>query len=315
MKNNKSKKLIEECRIYHDSEHVSWTIPRHCIEETLLGKGNTTGLFFLNVESAGEIEFKDTSCKITSKNEKLCNKTVIDTLKYKNGTMDSVMTPLAVVNFHTHPLNCYIEAETIWGWPSGEDMAQCINFANDNNLSHVIFAIEGTYIIDVNNIILHYLQTNKKLFNIIQQNIQEIFKLTHKHRMLYNDSNKNISLEHEFNEIFLKPISLSSKKNIMYSWLNLVNNLTMEKLIIHSNEFNKYFPDIKKIKLGTVNQRYFDINIFSVKFFKNDTIQYNDNLSKQDLFKIMKKSKQNFKIILPEKIEYNAPFISEKCKL
>ena len=126
------------------------------------------------------------------------------------------MTPLAVVNFHTHPLSCYIDAETIWGWPSGEDLAQCINFANDNNLTHIIFAIEGTYVIDVNKIILHYLQTDKKLLNIIKNNIQEIFKLTHKHRMVYNDSNKNIPLEHEFNEIFLKPVQLQQKNNILY---------------------------------------------------------------------------------------------------
>ena len=30
--------------------------------------------------------------------------------------------------------------------------------------------------------------------------MEEIFKLTHKHRMVYNDSNPNVSLENEFNE-------------------------------------------------------------------------------------------------------------------
>ena len=243
MKNNK------ECKIHYDSEHVSWTIPKHCIEETLLGTKNKTGLLYLSVESAGEVEFKDTSCKITSKKDKVCNKEVKGSLKYKNGKNDSVMTPLAVVNFHTHPLSCYIDAETIWGWPSGEDLAQCINFASENNLTHIIFAIEGTYVIDVNNIILHYLQTDKKLFNLVKNNIQEIFKLSHKHRMAYNDSNENISLEYEFNQIFLKPVNLQQKRNILYSWLNLVNNLTLQRLIILSNEFSKYFSEIKKYQL------------------------------------------------------------------
>ena len=85
-----------------------------------------------------------------------------DKLEYKNGNYASVLTPLSVVNFHTHPLQCYIDAETIWGWPSGEDLAQCLNFAEDNNLTHIIFAIEGTYVIDVNKKLLNYLLTKKK---------------------------------------------------------------------------------------------------------------------------------------------------------
>lgn len=305
----------DECRIYHDSEHVSWTIPKNCIEETLLGNNKKPGLLYLNVESAGEVEFKDTSCKITAKKERLCNKQVIGSLKYKNGKNDSVMTPLAVVNFHTHPLSCYIDAETIWGWPSGEDLAQCINFANDNNLTHIIFAIEGTYVIDVNKIILHYLQTDKKLLNIVKNNIQEIFKLTHKHRMVYNDSNKNIPLEHEFNEIFLKPVQLQQKNNILYSWLNLVNNLTLEKVIKLSNEFNKYFKNIKKIPTSSIDNRYLNINIFSVKFFIHKTIQHNPHISKEKLFDILKKNKKTLDIILPEQMVYSAPFVSENCKL
>lgn len=309
----------DTCKIYYDSEHVSWTIPRHCIESTLInGNGNSnknTGLLYLNVESAGEVEFKDTSCKINAKSETLCNKTMKSGLKYKNGKNDSVMTPLSVVNFHTHPLNCYIDAETVWGWASGEDLAQCLNFANDKNLTHIIFAIEGTYVIDVNKIFLHYLQTDKKLFNLIRGNIEEIFKLTHKHRMVVNDSNPRVSLEKEFDEIFLKPVGLSSKQNILLSWLSLVNNLTLERLIILSNEFSRYFKEIKQIPLSYVNNRYLKLKIFSIAFFKNKTIQWNTSISKEQLFKTMVKEKKHFQIILPKEIVYSAPFVSEKCKL
>ena len=44
------------CKIHYDSEFVSWTIHKANIENALLGK---KGLLFLDVESAGEIEFKD----------------------------------------------------------------------------------------------------------------------------------------------------------------------------------------------------------------------------------------------------------------
>jgi hypothetical protein len=304
-----------ECKIYYDSEFVSWTIPKNCIEDILLGKNKKLGLLFLDVESAGEVQFKNDSCKINSKNEKLCDKKMTSSLKFKNGNNDSVMTPLSVVNFHTHPLSCYIDAKTIWGWPSGEDLAQCLNFAKDNNLTHIIFAIEGTYVIDVNKIFLHYIQTDKKLFTLIRENIQEIFKLTHKHRMYYNDSNNNITLEHEFNEIFLKPLNINAKDNILISWIHLVNNLTLDKLIILSNQFSLFFENIKKIPINKLDKRYLKLKIYSIMFFKNNTIQWNSNLSKQELFYLMNKNNKKLEIILPKEIKYKAPFISENCKL
>lgn len=312
-----SNKLIksETCKIYFDSDFVSWTIYKDNIQDTLLGK---KGLLFLNVESAGEIEFKDSSCKINKKSERLCDKTMSSGLKYKKGSTDSVYTPLAVVNFHTHPLHCYIDAETIWGWPSGEDLAQCMNFANDNNLTHIIFAIEGTYVIDVNKFIINSLQTYKPLFKKIRKNIEEIFKLTHKHRMIYNDSNPDISLEHEFNEIFLSPLGLHQQQNILLSWLYLVNNLTLNNLFTLCNQFNKYFKDISKISLKELSgydEKYLNINIFSIDFFRNETIQWQSGLSKKDIFKYMSKHSKNLKINLPNKIQYKAPFISENCKL
>lgn len=305
---NKSK---SECKIYLDSEKVSWVIPKESIKNTLLNK--TDGLLYLNVESAGEIEFNDDSCKISKNNEKICNKKINSSLKFKNGKKDSVYTPLSVVNFHTHPLNCYIDAETIWGWPSGEDLAQCLNFASDNNLVHVIFAIEGTYIIDVNKLLINFLKTDNKLYKIVHNNIEEIFKLTHKHRMVFNDSNKNVSLETEFNEIFLKPLNLSEQLNILYSWLNLVNNLTLEKLIILSNNLSEYFKNIKKISYNKYNSNYLNMKIFQISIVKNETKQWDQNLDKNKIFNLIKNKK--LEITLPNNITYKSHFISSDCRL
>lgn len=322
------------CKIYYDSEHVNWSISKNNIEHTLLGNTNLNksnksnklnklnkfsgkGLLYLNVESAGTIEFKDTSCKLNSNDEKVCNKANTNGLKYKNGNKDSVLTPLSVVNFHTHPLSCYIDAETVWGWPSGEDLAQCINFANDNNLTHLIFAVEGTYILDFNKRLLNYLRirTNKKLLKLITQNIEEIFKMTHKHRMIINDSNPNISLEYEFYQIFLKPLDLPQKQNILLSWLNLVNSMTLQNLITLSNEFSKYFKEVKQISIRDINSRYLSVKLFNIQFIKHITIQWDDRLSKQQIFDTFKKQRYTLEIILPEEIQYKAPFISESCKL
>ena len=195
-----------------------------------------------------------------------------------------------------------------------------MNFANDNNVTHIIFAIEGTYIIDVNKFIINSLQTAKPLFKKIRKNIEEIFKLTHKHRMVYNDSNPNVSLEHEFNEIFLSPLGLRPQQNILLSWLYLVNSLTLRNLITLCNQFSKYFKEISKISLKELNdydniERYLNINIFSIDFFRNGTIQWQSGLSKKDIFKYMSKHPKDLEIELPSTIQYKAPFISEKCKL
>ena len=307
--------MTNSCKIYYDNEYVIWEIPKQNIENTLIGSG---GLLFLSVESAGSINFEDTSCKIDKNNDKLCDKKMTDKLKYKNGNNDSVLTPLSVVNFHTHPLQCYIDAETIWGWPSGEDLAQCLNFAEDNNLTHIIFAIEGTYVIDVNKKLLNYLLTEKKLYNTIKKNIEELFKITHKHRMYFNDSNNKLLLEKEIEDYFMRPLNLLPRENIMMSWIYLINNLTIQNIYILSSNFSSYFSKIKKIN-SYVNlpKQYDNMSLYHITFFKNNTIQWNNKLSKKDIFKELKsgnKSK-NLKIELPNVIKYKAPFISEKCKL
>ena len=84
-----------------------------------------------------------------------------------------------------------------------EDLKICIDFAEDGNLTHLIFAIEGTYIIDVNRKLLNFFKKN----NEIKTYIQELFKYTHIYRMY-----KPSSLEQEFKETFLEPCNLKCKK-------------------------------------------------------------------------------------------------------
>jgi hypothetical protein len=45
------------------------------------------------------------------------------------GDSDSVYTPNNVINFHTHPISAYNNGDTVWGWPSGEDIRETIKFA------------------------------------------------------------------------------------------------------------------------------------------------------------------------------------------
>jgi len=118
--------------------------------------------------------------------------------------------------------------------------------------------------------------------------------------MYFNDSNKNVSLEHEFNEIFLKPLHMSMRENILITWINLVNNLTLERLIILSNQFSMYFNDIKKIPMQQIDSRYLNLKIYSIMFFRNMTVQWNPNLSKKEIFSMLNQNKKNLDIKITE---------------
>ena len=275
---------------------VEWYIPKKNINRTLLGE-KYDGLLFKKYETAGKIEFSDFQCKLDSGKEKVCDKTMISDLKFKNGNSDSVLTPLAVINYHTHPLTCYIDGETIWGWPSGEDLRQCITFARDGNVSHIIFAIEGTYIIDVNRNILPYIDEN------IEKCIELLFQLTHNYRV-YNENTKS------FFEKFCKPMNINDK-NIVICWIKIVNLLTINTIVkLCKTVAGRNMKDKLKKEIPT---SVMNTKIYNVQFIKNGTIQWNPNLSNSDIFNELKTKK--VKIKLPENIKYKAPFISEECKL
>ena len=237
---------------------VEWVIPKKNINKVLLGD-KYNGLLFKKYETAGKIEFGDFQCKLDSGKEKVCDKTMTSELKFKNGNSDSVLTPLAVINYHTHPLSCYIEGETIWGWPSGEDLRQCIRFAKDGNVSHIIFAIEGTYIIDVNRIILPYID------EYIEQCIEYIFKVTHNYRV----HSENLK---PFFEKFCKPLKVNDK-NILICWNKIVSNLTIKTLIVlFKNVLNKDMTT-KLSKKIMDSDKIMNTKIYNIQFIKNGTIQ------------------------------------------
>jgi hypothetical protein len=325
------------CKIKNDSI-VKWTILKENIENQLIGnlvKGKYTGLLYSDTESAGDIDFIDHSCKP----DKTCNKQTITDLKYENGNSDSVITPNAVINFHTHPLSCYIEAKTIWGWPSGEDLARSIEFALSGNLCHIVFAVEGTYIIDVNKYFIEFFKGKSGILKNVINNIEKVFQLTHKHRMYQNDSNPEISLKSEFFEFFLKELDLQKKEYILFDWLELVNNLNMFNLDKISKKAQQKIQSkefiIKDLKLSEIPIKIKKMNIFNISFIPNETAQWKkiilNSKGKTKYGKILKygdlktsdellyqnlcENKYKLEIILPDLIEYNAPFISAECKL
>lgn len=129
--------------------------------------------------------------------------------KIKGGESASVTVAKGMVNMHTHPQACYGPRskggeDTLWGWPSGDDMRECIRFTFDGNICHLVFALEGIYTIQVNPCVLYFLKN--RVGEIAKKNpkrdsdfvrglfislVETYFKATHGHRC----RDENLKLE------------------------------------------------------------------------------------------------------------------------
>lgn len=124
-----------------------------------------------NFEIAGALLFKDACLKSKKTN---CDKK-LHSWRINKGDESSVATPYSNINYHTHPNKCYKDTNSEYGWPSGEDMAQCLQFCKRDNLVHLVFTKEGMYVIKVN--IIYRGMTPKQILQV-----ENKFKQTHKFR-------------------------------------------------------------------------------------------------------------------------------------
>lgn len=225
-----------------------WTLTREIYDIVYSPTSySKNGLILENREYAGTLSFENNNCRLIG-DIKLCDK-VHYNQSLVRGNGDNVATPMALVNFHTHPLQCYKDNKVIWGWPSGEDLAHCVRIAKDGNLYHVIFTVEGTFIIKVN-----VTEINEKTI----QCLEEIFKQTHKYRW-YKNMEDSSSLEEEFDNYIkisgMKPVG----NGILEKWINFVNNFKLE----HCAKYTK-------VKLDKNSNG----RIYNMQFIPNDSVQF-----------------------------------------
>ena len=136
---------------------VEWTLNPIHIEELY------TNLYD-SIEHGGEIVL-DTNTKSSYK-----------VIKSNAGKIDSVDAPDAIVNWHTHPISCYNNEETIWGWPSGEDMRETLVYGLRGSACHIVPAVEGTYTMQPNPCIISGLMN---IDNSVNQNDYPELNTTH----------------------------------------------------------------------------------------------------------------------------------------
>ena len=136
-------------------ELVEWSIDSNeKIMESLFDDYEYAGSFAIHIT-------EENTCDSTGCSVKRVKQPRMNVLN--KGDSSSVKTVDGYCNFHTHPLSCYVQENCVWGWPSGEDMRECVGFSLRNNLFHIVFALEGAYLIQLNPNILAVLMDSKKL--------------------------------------------------------------------------------------------------------------------------------------------------------
>lgn len=198
---------MSACKI--GTKHVKWIVEDKVIKEVYATLGDET-------ESSGKLHFYNKAGSDLMKAKVVHEKDII------RGDSDSVVTPMGIATYHTHPYDCYLTEKVIWGWPSGEDISQVLVWALGGNLIHVVFSAEGPYILEVNPCSVVFL---KGLTNVMRGAlvhwIMKIGQATHELR------------SHEVNQKLVgaargvRPVPPSVAGLSPHDWVDFVNGLTV----------------------------------------------------------------------------------------
>lgn len=287
--------MSERCVLNKNKSNIEWSITPKELHEKFCKKNKKTifDALFDTVEFAGKFYLiYNSSCNSKNKN---CKVAEIVFEKMNRGSTSSVKAEHGICNFHTHPLYCYEGMEkkdprdqTIWGWPSGEDMRESICFALKGNLIHLIFTMEGTYSIQVNPKYIEILKS--KLFNEDERGafismVENYFKTTHGYR----------------NCVFNKNLG----KNVCQpmDWVQFARNFTVNNFdSSHINKCSKRlpcngWPDTQEIKPIDIHEYRKSFGLEKYQCSKKGSIYDNgEELSKIETNKILKKVKSCFDI-------------------
>ena len=201
-------KTINTCKL---KLHIPLELINNKIYPKLLEKNEVAGVFYIS------------SDKIVDAN-------------INEGDEGSVYTPNNIINYHTHPINAYINADTAFGAPSGEDYRECIKFALAGNKAHIVFTVEGLYIIQISPCKIKKI---KELLNDTERGIlifliEEYFKTTHNFRCV-DELNKLSS-----KEIFINP----------YSFADFANTFDIPNLLAKENKVYSTPKDLDITETG-----------------------------------------------------------------
>ena len=168
----------------------------------------TVEINFNKLEGIYHLLYKKHECAGTLKIKEGC----VESFTTASGGADSVHTPLSELNWHTPPLFLYDRESVCWGWPSGEDMREVIFFSLGGNKAHLVFSVEGVYVLSVTECFKNWLKNLKEQEDrgLVIALLEMVFKSTHNLRTL------------EYNKLFpLNP----------RDWIKMVERIRIEYLL------------------------------------------------------------------------------------
>jgi hypothetical protein len=215
---------MSSCKIDFKKKPIKWeinTIDEKCINE---GKKILDSLYAAE-EYSGRFQFELKKDKMVS-----------ELLDFKKGNSNSVETVPGMINFHTHNYPNYMSEKCIFATASGDDMRECVRFGLQGNLCHLVFAMEGTYVIQVNPCYLNILKRDIKFSDKIKGDtargaivylIECYFKATHGHRTK------------EYNKMMeKKKLPICQPED----WVKFANNFKFQNFFSKKNACSKNLP-------------------------------------------------------------------------
>jgi len=269
---------MKDCKI--TDEIKKWIIPNLIINEILR-------YLYYDVEMAGEL-------KLTTETKEVHKYTTIQ------GESSTVSTPKAILNYHTHPISCYVSEKTIWGWPSGEDIRECIFSALEGTIAHLTVAVEGSYVIQVNPCILENfisLDSNKLIIS---------YKETKEYKKFMSMFSKNVQLEDILRGLIILLIEIYFKSTHAFRTkeYNDKHTVTPNDFITFSNLFTlKNIFNKKTVKecgsLRCHSLWTFEDNKYEKMSFKDYVSDYEDDTT---IYLCKKNGNRDYTEVLIKKI-------------
>lgn len=264
---------------YNDNKLHKWIIPNEIFK-------NIYPKLYLKDEVAGKM------------NLHIEKKTVINHTMNK-GFGDSVEAPKAIVNYHTHPIPCYIGEKTVYGWPSGEDMRESILFGIEGSIAHVVPSVEGIYVIQVNPCILENLCNLDSIIDvdILDSSIKKFLNA-------FSEKNKiNIirGIIVQLIEIYFRSTHAFRTYSFVKKMEDTGNEMSQDDFITYTNAFKienvfkkKEISECKNLKCNKI--WVFENNIYKKMSFEEycKSYEYDEYIYSYNINKLLKKTNIKF---------------------
>tara|TARA_X000001036_G_C20665152_1_gene800471 strand:- start:719 stop:1612 length:894 start_codon:yes stop_codon:yes gene_type:complete len=189
----------------------------------------------------------------------------IEKFTVSKGDADSVHTPLAPFNWHSHPLFLYKREGVCWGWPSGEDMREVIFFGLGGNKAHFVFSAEGVYVIRLTECFKEWLEKIPDQWDrgIVIGLLEMVFKSTHNLRTNYYNEKNGLSPQDWVNMIRRLRIRF-----FFNDGEETCGKITCRKITIRDQDDEKS----EQVKIGEYAEMYESDEISIYKVGKNGSI-------------------------------------------